>query len=283
MSMKTIEEIKARLQGLSKQTKKQSNIWKPKDEHTIRCLPYPHGDDPFVVLGFHYDIGGQSILCPKTNFDKECVICETAEELRAWKDQDGNDKPEQRRKEDWELFKHISVKERYFVAMVERGKESEGAKFYSFGKSTYERLLGFCIDKKLNNAVKGEGTDVLCSVTEAFDLHLNFKQASNKDGKGNTKTFPVTDIEIAELKPTPLAESKAAIQKILDSVPHMKTVYPEVSPAEVKTLYLKFINSQTAEQSGEEGSVGTEISANTAEKPVEGGMSIDEAFGELAD
>lgn len=283
-----IEEIKARLSGLAQQTKKRKDIWKPKDKHIVRLIQYPHGADPFVELGFHYEIQPGGVLCPKQNFGEECVICEFAEKLRAWKDEDGNDKPESVRKKDFEFWKLISVKPVWFVAMIERDKDggiADGPKFWRLSKSAYERLLGMCVDPKLNKAVApsgGEGTDVLFNADAAFDLEVNFKQALNKDGKGNQKNFPVTDIELAELVPTKLHDSKKKVKELVEGVQNMKDVYPEVSSAEVKKMFVKFLNSQSETDAGTENS-GVEYKPNSAEKPVEGGLSIEEAFGDLTD
>jgi hypothetical protein len=284
-----IEEIKARLSGLAQQTKKRRDIWKPKDKHTIRLVPYPHGSDPFVELGFHYEIQPGGVLCPKQNFGNECVICDFSEKLRAWKDEDGNDKPESIRKKDFEFWKLISVKPVWFVAMVERDKDGsimpDFPKFWRLSKSSYEKLLGMCVDPKLNKAIAasgGEGTDVLFSPDAAFDLEVNFKQGLNKDGKGNMKNFPLTEIDLGDLVPSKLHDSKKKVKEILDGVTNMKDVYPEVSSAEVKKAFVKFLNSQEEASEKTDGN-GVEYKPNSAEKPVEGGMSIEEAFGELTD
>ena len=277
--MPTIEEIKAKLHRLQTQTKKQRDIWKPSNEHTVRLLPYPHGDEPFIDMGFHYEIG-QTIICPRYNFGKDCVVCEYADKLRSWQDEDGEDKLEAHRKRDWDLFRKIQCKERYYAPMIECGKESEGPKFWGFGKTIYERLLGFCIDEKYNEAVTEEGHGVLTNPDCAFDLKVTFKKRNNEDGKGNDKPFGITEVETASLKPSKLGKN-GDTQELLNNVKNMGDVYPEMTSAEVEKIYFKFINSGTAEPKDDED-VGTEYKANTAEKQVEGGQSIDEAFDKMA-
>ncbi len=279
--MPSIEEIKARLRGLQNRTKKQNDIYKPKDKHVVRLLPYPHGPEPFLELGFHYDIGNSTVLCPRHNFGKDCTICDFCDKLKSWQDEDGNDKPEKERKADWELFKKLQVKERYYAPLVERGKETEGAKFWAFSRTLLERLLGMCANEKYNKVCKEEGYGVLTNPEVAFDLELNFKQPQNKDGKGNDKPFGITEVELADLAPCALAKTKADTKKIVDSVKPIFEVYAEQSSEEVDRLFMKYIGSGGEAVKGDEGDVGKEYKPNTSEKPVVGGQSIDDAFEDL--
>jgi len=276
-----LEEIKARLAALANGGSKKKDMWKPKDKHVIRLLPYPHGDEPFIELGFHYELGAtKTLLCPKFNFGKECAVCEFADKLRSWNDEDGNAKKEAERKADFEIFKKIQVKQRYYVPMIERGHESEGPKFWSFGKTIYEILLNMCLDEEMNGAVGSTGTGVLTDVDKAFDLKIDFKNADNKDGKGNAKNFPITEVKNS-LSPTALLKSKKEAAELIEKVPNMNDVYPEVSSSEVKKAFMQFINSNAADP--EVKDTGKEYKSNSAEKPVEGTRSLDEAFGDLLD
>src|SRR4051812_47953872 len=112
-----IKELRDRIQKLNNRGgNKPQDIWKPKDEHEVRLLPYPHAEDPFIELHFHYELGDtQSVLCPKANFNESCEVCEFADLLKSWKTPDGDDKAEGDRKADWEIYKKIQVKPRIFV------------------------------------------------------------------------------------------------------------------------------------------------------------------------
>ena len=60
-----INALRDRLANLNRKSSKSGDVWKPKDEHQVRLLQYPHGDDPFLELSFHYDIGDVTpVLCP---------------------------------------------------------------------------------------------------------------------------------------------------------------------------------------------------------------------------
>ena len=277
-----LEAIKAKLAAMANQgSSKPRDLWKPKDKHVIRLLPYTHGPEPFIELGFHYDIGStKSLLCPKFNSGDECAVCDFADKLRSWKGEDGQDKPEVERKADFEIFKKIQVKPRYYVAMIERDIDGGNVpKFWAFGKSIYETLLTMCADEEKNDAVDVKGAGVLTDTKKAFDLKIDFKKANNEDKKGNKKNFPITECE-NKLSPTPLAKTQKEIDEIISKIKNMNDVYPQTTSADVKKALLSFINSGGAEP--EVGDVQKdEYKPNTAEHPVVGGQSLDEAFGAL--
>ncbi len=277
-----LDQIRAKLQGLNKKTGKRRDLWKPKDKHTVRLLPYPHGDEPFIELGFHYELGDtRSLLCPKHVFGKECAICNFADKLRSWKDEDGVDKPESLRKADFEIFKKIQVRERWYVPMVERleGGAISEPKFWAFGKTIYEQLLKMCLDEEMNDDCSHDGgTLVLTDPDSAYDVTVDFALPNNKDGKGNQRSFPLTTIK-EKKRPSKLLKNKGEIKGLLEKVPKMLEVYPEVSSEEVERIFNAFVGS--IGETDDSSDTGTEYAANSAEAPVEGGLSIDEAFAGL--
>jgi hypothetical protein len=276
-----VDQIRKKLQDLNKKTNKRKDIWKAKDKHTIRLLPYPHGDEPIIELGFHYDVGDNfGLLCPRSNFSKDCVICDYADKLKSWNDEDGAEKPESVRKADFEIFKKVQVKETWLVPMIERGQEGEGPKFFKLNKTNCEKVWSLCLDEEMAEIAEVEpGLDVLFNVNTAFDLTIEFKQPNNKDGKGNIKSFPVTDLD-KKMRPSKLAKTKGEVDAILEKVPNVRDVYPEVPSEEIQKAFEQFINSESAEAKPDGGK---EYKANTAEKPNIGGRTIDEVFSDIAD
>lgn len=275
-----INSIKARLQALSNRSKKANDIWKPRDEHAVRLLPYPHGTDPFLELAFHYDIGEQSVLCPKVNFGNECAICDFCDALKSWKNPDGNDKPERDRKTDWELFKKIQAKVRVFVPMVERGKEGDGPKFWGVTPNQAVQILEICNDgdrlsevgedpKNPKNALR-----VVIDADKAYDLTVKFAKPGEK---GNTKSFAQVTIE-GKIKATPLLADKKARQELISQVKNIREVYPEVTSEEANRIFQKFVNSGQAEAKAEGG---VEYRPNTTETQKTGGRTVDEAFADI--
>lgn len=282
-----LDQIRAKLAGLNKKTNKRRDLWKPKDKHVIRCLPYPHGDEPIIELGWHYDIKDRGgVLCPKHNEGKDCAICDFAEKLRSWNDPEtGVEKPEKLRKADFELFKKIAIKERWYIPVVERGFEDHGPKFYAFGKSIYEQLLKMCLDEEMNEDVNHEGgTKILTDPNCAYDLNVEFYKGNNEDGKGNKRSFPLTDIK-EKKRPSKLAKTKKEADALIDAIPNINEVYEFETPEAVEKIFEQFVNSGGAatvdtEDAGKEYKP-KKYKSNSAEKPVEGGQSIDEAFEDI--
>lgn len=279
-----INDLKNRIQNLNRRTNKQNDIWKPKGEHVVRLLPYPHGNDPFIELWFHYEIGETTILCPSKNFGNDCAVCDFCEVLKAWKDTNGVDKPESERKADFEIFKKIQAKCRVYVPMVEREKEAEGAKFWGITPNQALEILELCSDgerlESLGLAAGDEsnGVQVVTSPEKAYDLKVSFRKAGEK---GNDKKFGVTNIE-GKLKPSALSADKKVAADLIASIKNIKDVYPEISSAEVSKLMKKFVGSAAPEAKPEGGS--EKYPANTKENAkTQVGRSIDEAFSDMLD
>jgi hypothetical protein len=275
--MPDINAIKARLQQLSQKNKKLNDIWKPKDEHDIRLVPYPYADgEPFIVRYFHYDLGDIPILCPKLNFGDQCDACDFCDVLKSWRTPDGADKPERERKTDFELFRKIQPRESYFAAMVERGHELEGSHFIRVNPTNYMKLLEICADDENNEGRNdGGGTNVLFSTDSAYDLHVVFKK---KGEKGNTKNFDSTEFK-EKKKTSKLHEDKKVVQSILASVKNIDEVYARMTSADVKRIFSKFVNGAQPEAKVTDD--GKEYNSESSEKVKKGGKSIDEAFSEM--
>src|SRR5690554_5802331 len=124
--------VKKRLNKINNANNSKSYMWRPEDdsETTIRIVPFKHNlDYPFIELMFYYNFGRQSFVSPSSFGDPDPVL-EFAEELKSTGDRD-----------DWIRGAKLEPKLRTYVPVVVRGEESEGVKFYGFGKTVYERLL----------------------------------------------------------------------------------------------------------------------------------------------
>jgi len=284
-----INALRDRLANMNRKTSKGNEVWKPKDEHQVRLLQYPHADDPFLELSFHYEIGDvPPVLCPK-QFGKDCAICEFADALKAWKDPNGEDKPEKTRKQDFELFKKIQAKARVYVPMVERGKEEEGAKFWGMTPAQAQQALEVCLDGDRLEALgldkddAKNGLRVLFDVDKGYDLAVSFAKPGEK---GNLKTFTQITVK-GRIKGSPLAKDKATVKKILESVKKIGEVFPEVPSSEVEKIFRKFVGTGAAEAATEGGKEYTAPAAvakptNSKENAkVSGTRSIDDAFGDM--
>lgn len=283
-----INALKERLLQLNRKTSKTDGIWKPKDEHQVRLVKYPHGDESFIEVFFHNEIGDEfSILCPKCNFGKECVICDFADDLKSFNYRDGSKKNDGDKKKDWELFKKIQAKGRIAVPMVERGKESEGSKFWSMTSAQAQAALDVCLDGDRLEELgisKDDGNgalNILFDPDKGYDLSISYAKPGEK---GNSKSFTVISVK-GKIKPTPLSKDKAEAKKIMESVKKVWDVFPEVSSAEVKKKFDRWVGSAQTEakpEGGTEKYAEKKPAANTKENAkLAGTRSIDDAFGDL--
>lgn len=289
-----INALRERLASLNRRTQKGNDIWKPKDEHDIRLLRPSEKDDPLVALHFHYEIGDvQSVLCPKMNFGDDCAICDLCDQLKSWKTPDGEEKAEHDRKADWEIFKKIQPKARVLVAMVERGKEAEGAKWWNITSGQAEALLkectdGDCLAELGISPDDGEGALNVLFGKKAYDLHVSFAKPGEK---GNTKQFGQVSFKTKK-KPSSLAADAKAEQALLTSIKKITEVYPKVPSAEVAKILAKFVGQGSKEATTDGGTeyksnksaAAPAAATNSSENAkVSGTKSIDEAFSDLVD
>lgn len=283
-----INALRDRLSQLNRKTSKAADLWKPKDEHDVRMVPNPHSSDPFQELYFHNEIGdSMPILCPLMNYGKPCKICEFADKLKSFKDADGNDKPKNVSKADFEIFKKIQAKARVFAPVVERSKEEELAKWWSMTPAQAQSALEICLDgDRLADMGldkdDGDATKILFDPRKGYDLHVSYAKPGEK---GNTKSFTQITIK-GRIKPSPLTKDDALSKKILESVKKLSEVYPEPSSQEIERAFAKFVG-----QAGSEAlpTGGTEKYAAKSDKKtnskedakVSGTRSLDEAFGDM--
>lgn len=279
-----LAELKARLASLNRKTSKNADVWKPKDEHDVRLVK-TGVEEPFVERAFHFNIGdARDLLCPKVNFGEECVICEYAETLKAWKDEKGRDKPEKVRKDDFELFKKIQATSKVYVPMVERmddGKSISAPAWWGLTQNQANQILEVCSDadrlrecgidpEDADNAI-----DAVFSPTKGFDLHVSVKKPGEK---GNTKSFYVVDIK-PKYKPSPLTGNKAKDAELAEQVKPLKDVFEKTSSAEVEKAFAKWLGGAAKEAKADGGQEYSPKTTDKAEKA--GTRKVEEAFEEL--
>ena len=255
-----LDAIKAKLNQLNKTDDKKSNIWKPEAGKTrVRIVPYVHRkENPFLELYFHYDIGKKTMLSPIT-FGNADPIVEFAEKLKKTGD-----------KEDWLMGRKIEPKMRTYVPVVVRGKESEGVKFWGFGKTIYTELLSIIAD-----ADYGDITDLM----NGRDIDVEFTPA---EGAGS---YPKTAIRV---KPNtqPATEDKEVAQKIMNQ-PQITDLFPEPSFDELQQALEEWMNPENADSdvdSEEETSApaAAPASATASSKPAATKVdSVADAFNDL--
>jgi len=211
-----LDAIKRKLSQLQTTGTRQNNLWKPEPgKQTIRIVPYQHDrDNPFRELYFHYDLGKKNYLSPVTNGKADPVV-EFAEKLKA----SGNS-------DEWKLGKKMEPKMRTYVPVLVRGKESEGVKFWGFGKTIYTELLSIVSDPDY-----GDITDLL----NGRDIDVEFIPA---EGGG----YPKTTIRV---KPntTPATEDKGIAEKIMNQ-PTITDIFPEPTYDELETALKEWMEPE---------------------------------------
>ena len=214
-----LDAIKAKLNQLNKQDDKKQNLWKPETGKTrIRIVPYIHRkDNPFLELYFHYDISKRSMLSP-ISFGNADPIVEFAEKLKKTGDKD-----------EWLMGRKIEPKMRTYVPVIIRGKESEGVKFWGFGKQIYTELLSIVSDPDY-----GDITDLM----NGRDIDVEFTPAEGAN-------FPKTTIRV---KPATSAatDDKAIAAKIM-SQPEITDLFPEPTYEELETALKEWMNPENAD------------------------------------
>ena len=214
-----LDAIKAKLNQLNKQDDKKQNLWKPETGKTrIRIVPYIHRkDNPFLELYFHYDISKRSMLSP-ISFGNADPIVEFAEKLKKTGDKD-----------EWLMGRKIEPKMRTYVPVIVRGKESEGVKFWGFGKQIYTELLSIVSDPDY-----GDITDLM----NGRDIDVEFTPAEGAN-------FPKTTIRV---KPATSAatDDKEIAQKIMNQ-PEITDLFPEPSYDELEKALAEWMNPENAD------------------------------------
>jgi hypothetical protein len=234
-----LDAIKAKLNQLNKSDEKKNNLWKPEAGKTrIRIVPYVHRkDNPFLELYFHYDIAKKSMLSP-ISFGNADPIVEFAEKLKKTGDKD-----------EWIMGRKIEPKMRTYVPVIVRGKESEGVKFWGFGKQIYTELLSIVSDPDY-----GDITDLM----NGRDIDVEFTPA---EGGG----FPKTTIRV---KPNtqPATDDKSIAEKIMNQ-PEITDIFPEPSYDELQKALEDWMNPENADADVETSSSTSEdTSASTTTK-----------------
>lgn len=212
-----LNALRAKLNDLSNRTRASDVLWKPQEgENRIRIVPLVgHADNPFIEAYFHY-LANKTYLSPLT-FGEADPIEEFAQSLRAG----GN-----LSKEDWAQTKKFVPKLRTFAPVVVRGKESEGVRFWGFGKTTYQELLGYIADPEYGDIV---------DPTLGRDIKVDFVP-----GEKSPTKFPQTTIKIST-KQTPITSDKDLLKKILEIQPNLFDVYKRLSYKELKDVLDKFL------------------------------------------
>ena len=212
-----INAIRSRLNKLQNTQRKTDALWKPTPgKHQVRIVPYKFDkDNPFIELYFHYNINNKTYLSPQS-FGRPDPIVEFADKLKRMGDKD-----------DWKAAKAMEPKLRTFVPVLVRGEEGEGVRFWGFGKTVYQEILGYIADPDY-----GDITDP----TSGRDLTIEYKSAEEAG-----TTYPTTTIRV---KPstTGLSEDADKAANFIENQTEITDLYSELSYDELKSVLEGWLN-----------------------------------------
>ena len=235
-----LDAIRNRLDSLQTKVTKTDNLWKPKPgKQQVRIVPYTHNEsNPFIELFFHYGFGGKNLLSPQT-FGEADPLVEFANQLKATGDRN-----------DWNLSKQLTPKMRTYVPVLVRGEESEGVKFWGFGKTVYQELLSVIADPDY-----GDITDSM----NGRDIKIERQtpaEAGNQYGKTTVRVSP---------KQTSITEDSTALKAMLDGQMDITELYTEPSYDDLKEALSNFLNPS---DDSSESSTTTVTTNTSTTKPV---------------
>ena len=213
-----LDAIRGKLNKLQQNTTSRANdLWKPQPgKHQVRIVPYLFNkENPFIELYFHYNINNKSYLSPMS-FGRPDPIVEFAEKLKRMGDKD-----------DWRAAKKMEPKLRTFVPVLVRGEEGEGVRFWGFGKTVYQEILGYIADPDY-----GDITDP----TAGRDLTVEVVSAEDSG-----TSYPVTTIRMKP-KETPLHEDSSQVERFLNTQKNITEMYQELSYDELKGVLESWLN-----------------------------------------
>ena len=234
-----INAIKSRLNQLQNTSSTANAFWKPQPgKSQIRITPYiENKDNPFVELFFHYSLVPKKTVLSPLSFGRPDPVQQFADKLKASGDKD-----------EWIQGKRIEPKMRTFAPVIVRGEESEGVKWWGFGKTVYQELLAIIADPDY-----GDISDVMTGRDIVVERQTA-AEAGNQYGKTTIRVKP---------NQTALVEDANLSDNLLKNQPNIIELYTEPSFDELKGHLQNFLNPSAAEETTSEPEmVSTQASSN---------------------
>jgi hypothetical protein len=248
-----LNAIRKRLGQLQTTNNRTSSLWKPQPGKTqIRIVPYEFNkDNPFIELFFHYNLNNRSYLSP-ISFGRPDPIEEFAQKLKG----SGN-------KEDYQLSKKLEAKMRTFAPVIVRGEESQGVKFWGFGKTVYQELLSIIADPDY-----GDITDPV----NGRDVVVEFISAEESGA-----SFPTTKIRVKPNQ-TPISDDPTILEKVKSSQKDIRDIYQEQSYDDLTNVLNEWLNPSEDSSTESTPQQATETSTMEEKKVKDTSEAFDELF-----
>lgn len=221
-----IAAMKRKLNQLATGNSPASSLIKLQEgENKLRLVPLQaNPSNPFLELYFYY-LDGRTILSPYS-FGKKDPIREFGIELRS----QGKLPIDQ-----WNETKKYFPKLRTLVPVVIRGKESDGVKFWSFGKTVQEKLLAYITDEDYGDIVDPQ---------TGRDIKVIYSIPKIK----TTGSFPESEIIVVP-KQTPLTTDPVLLKRLLTEQPNILDIYDLPSVDQLNTLLERLVKDEIPDES----------------------------------
>ena len=248
-----INSIRKRLNQLQTTNNRTSNLWKPQPgKQVIRVLPYKHNkDNPFIELFFHFGLNNKTYLSPIT-YGRPDPIEEFAQKLKT----SGN-------REEYQMARKLESKMRTFAPVIVRGEETQGVRFWGFGKTVYQELLSVIADPDY-----GDITDAV----SGRDVSVEFITAEESGA-----SFHKTAIRVKPNQ-TPIVEDKAQLESLLENQKDITELYQELSYEELTGVLNQWLNPDGTEEEGTKETAPTSAVAAESAKVEDASAAFDELF-----
>lgn len=249
-----ISKMKAKLAALQGKGGGKTQFWRPEEgtTYSVRIVNTPDGD-PFKEAWFHYEIGKNTILCPKRNHGKDCAICNFASKLFKENTDSSN-----------AMAKKFLPRQRFFSPVVIRGEEKEGVRVWGYGKTVYQDLINLVL-----NPDYGDITDP----DNGTDLSL-------KSDKVPGASFPTTKLTPARKTSKLCGGSAEECRDLLDTVPNFDEIHEVKSSEEVARILDEHLAASDDATVEAESKQTTKYGGSSAskKKPTD---DVDSAFRDL--
>tara|TARA_Y100000385_G_scaffold55580_1_gene53129 strand:- start:168 stop:920 length:753 start_codon:yes stop_codon:yes gene_type:complete len=246
-----INSIRKRLNQLQTTNNRTSNLWKPQPgKQVIRVLPYKHNkDNPFIELFFHFGLNNKTYLSP-ISFGRPDPIEEFAQKLKT----SGN-------REEYQMARKLEAKMRTFAPVIVRGEETQGVKFWGFGKTVYQELLSVIADPDY-----GDITDAI----NGRDVSVEFITAEESGA-----SFPKTSIRVKPNQ-SPIVEDKAQLENLLENQKDITELYQEKTYEELTEVLNEWLNPSDSTEETKEEAPASVVQSST--KVEDASAAFDELF-----
>ena len=140
---------------------------------------------------------------------------------------------------------------RTYAPIVVRGEETQGVRFWGFGKTVYQELLSIIADPDY-----GDITDAV----SGRDIAVEFKTAEETG-----KSFPSTTIRVKPNQ-TPITEDASLLESINETQKNITDIYQERSYDELTEALNEYLSGSSEDEGEDSSDSETNETAKTFDK-----------------